>query len=151
MYHLPSSDSVSQMWTLSQFYSVTGSPSLWFFFISAQLVLWYTQAVLSLLCIISHGTQQSIWCLNIQFRSAGGLGTKSDCWDPVGYSPPGSSVPGIPQARKLEWVDISFSQGSSRPRVRTWISCLAVGFFTAEGILSSSGFSILKCHPRSFT
>ena len=30
-------------------------------------------------------------------------------WDPVDGSPPGSPVPGILQARTLEWVDISFS------------------------------------------
>ena len=29
--------------------------------------------------------------------------------DPIDVSPPGSSVPGILQARKLEWVAISFS------------------------------------------
>ena len=33
--------------------------------------------------------------------------------DPMDYSPPGSSVPGILQARILEWVVISFSRGSS--------------------------------------
>ena len=36
--------------------------------------------------------------------------------NPVGCSPPGSSVHGILQARILEWVAISFSRGSSRPR-----------------------------------
>ena len=30
-------------------------------------------------------------------------------YDPIDSSPPGSSVPGILQARILEWVDISFS------------------------------------------
>ena len=30
-------------------------------------------------------------------------------WDPIDGSPPGSSVPGILQARTLEWVAISFS------------------------------------------
>ena len=30
-------------------------------------------------------------------------------WDPIDSSPPGSSVPGILQARRLEWVPISFS------------------------------------------
>ena len=35
---------------------------------------------------------------------------------------PGSSVHGIPQARILEWVTISFSRGSSLPRDQTWIS-----------------------------
>ena len=29
--------------------------------------------------------------------------------DPIGGSPPGSPVPGILQARALEWVAISFS------------------------------------------
>ena len=36
--------------------------------------------------------------------------------DPMDCSPPGSSVHGISQARILEWVAISFSRGSSRPR-----------------------------------
>ena len=33
--------------------------------------------------------------------------------DPMDYSPPGSSVHGILQARILKWVAISFSRGSS--------------------------------------
>ena len=37
--------------------------------------------------------------------------------DPVDYSPPGSSVHGILQARILEWVTISFSRESSQPRI----------------------------------
>ena len=36
--------------------------------------------------------------------------------DPIDGSPPGSPVPGILQARILEWVAISFSSGSSRWR-----------------------------------
>ena len=42
--------------------------------------------------------------------------------DPMDYSPPGSSVHGISQARILEWVAISISKGSSLPRDRTWVS-----------------------------
>ena len=38
------------------------------------------------------------------------------------YSPPGSSVHGIPQAGILEWVAISCSRGSSQPRGQTCIS-----------------------------
>ena len=38
--------------------------------------------------------------------------------DPVDGSLPGSSIHGILQARILEWVTISFSSGSSRPRDR---------------------------------
>ena len=36
--------------------------------------------------------------------------------DTMDCSPPGSSVHGIPQARILEWVAVSFSRGSSWPR-----------------------------------
>ena len=39
--------------------------------------------------------------------------------NPVDYCPPGSSIHGILQARILEWVAISFSRGSSRPRALT--------------------------------
>ena len=36
--------------------------------------------------------------------------------DPIDCSPPGSSVHGILQARRLEWLAMPFSRGSSRPR-----------------------------------
>ena len=36
--------------------------------------------------------------------------------DPMGCSPPGASVLGILQAKRLEWVAVSFSRGSSWPR-----------------------------------
>ena len=36
--------------------------------------------------------------------------------DPMDCSLPGSSLDGILQASVLEWVAISFSRGSSRPR-----------------------------------
>ena len=41
------------------------------------------------------------------------------------WSPPGSSVHGISQARILEWVAISYSKGSFRPRDRISISCVS--------------------------
>ena len=51
----------------------------------------------------------------------------SDSWC---CSLPGSSVHGIFQARILEWVAISFSIGSSRPRDRTQVSRIAGRLFT---------------------
>ena len=51
-------------------------------------------------------------------------------WDPMDFSPPGSSIHGILQARILEWVPISFSRGFSQPRDRTWVSRIAGRFFT---------------------
>ena len=47
-------------------------------------------------------------------------------------NPPGSSVHGILQARILEWVAMPSSRGSSGPRDRTCVSCIANGFSTAE-------------------
>ena len=46
------------------------------------------------------------------------------------YSPPGSSVHGIFQARILEWLAISFSKESSQPRDRSPVSRAAGRFFT---------------------
>ena len=43
---------------------------------------------------------------------------------------PGSSVHGIFQAIVLEWIAISFSRGSSRPRNWTQVSCIAGRRFT---------------------
>ena len=50
--------------------------------------------------------------------------------DPKDCSSPGSSVHGILQARILEWVAISFSRASSRPRDRTRVSRIAGRLFT---------------------
>ena len=45
-------------------------------------------------------------------------------WDPIDSSPPGSSVPGILQARTLERVAISFSSAWKwKVRVK-WLSCI---------------------------
>ena len=72
----------------------------------------------------------------------------SNLCDLMGYSLPGSSVHGIFQARILEWVAISFSRRSSRPRDRTWVSCISrIGrwilycwaTWEANGSISKSG------------
>ena len=49
---------------------------------------------------------------------------------PMDCSLPGTSVPGILQAGKLEWVAIPFCRGSSWPMDRTWVFCTAGEFFT---------------------
>ena len=36
--------------------------------------------------------------------------------DPIDGSPPGSPIPGILQARILEWIAFPFSRGSSQAR-----------------------------------
>ena len=57
--------------------------------------------------------------------------------NPMDYSLPGFSVHGIFQARVLEWVAISFSRGSSWPRYRTQVSCIAGRHFTLWATRSS--------------
>ena len=54
--------------------------------------------------------------------------------DPMDCSPPGSSVNGILQAKILEWVAIPFPRGSSQPKDRTQVSCIAGRFFTVWSI-----------------
>ena len=67
--------------------------------------------------------------------------------DPIGGSPPGSAVPGILQARTLEWVAISFSNAwkwkvkvKSLSRVRL----LATPWTAAYQAPPSMGFSRLE-------
>ena len=84
-----------------------------------------------------------------QYREAAATAAKSlqSCatlWDPIDGSPPGSPVPGILQARTLEWVAISFSnvwkwkvKGNSLSCVRL----LATQWTAAYQAPPSTGFS----------
>jgi len=56
----------------------------------------------------------------------------SNSCDPKEYNPPGSSVCGILQARILEWIAISLSRGSSRPRNPTQSPALQEDFLPTE-------------------
>ena len=55
---------------------------------------------------------------------------KVDQLCPTLYDPMYYTVRGISQARILEWVAVSFSRGSSRPRNWTQVSCIAGRIFT---------------------
>ena len=52
--------------------------------------------------------------------------------NPMGCSLSGSSIHGVFQARVLEWIAISFSRRSSRPRNRTQVSRIAGRCFTED-------------------
>ena len=65
------------------------------------------------------------------------------------YSLPGSSVHGIFQVRVLEWVAISFSRESSRPRDRTWVSRIAHALLSeppGKPNLETKGSVSFSCH-----
>ena len=78
--------------------------------------------------------------------------------NPMNGSPPGSSVHGISWARIPEWVVISFSKGSSRPRGRTcvsyigrqilchWATWKALNFTRQCQIVLQSGCANYCCH-----
>ena len=77
--------------------------------------------------------------------------------NPMDYSPPGASVHGMFQARILEWVAISSSRGSSRPRDWTASLALAGRFFhhwatTEYSSLKVSGVGdIQEGAPRGYS
>ena len=52
---------------------------------------------------------RSIWLMAAAAAAAKSLQSCPSLCDPMDSSPPGSAVPGILQARTLEWVAISFS------------------------------------------
>ena len=54
------------------------------------------------------------------------------------WSPPGSSVHEIYQARILDWVAMPSFKGPSRLRDQTQVFCLTGGFFTAEPLRKPS-------------
>ena len=66
----------------------------------------YTHVCVCMLLLLSHFSQCPTLC------------------DPIDGSPPGSPVPGILQARTLEWVAISFSNaGKWKVKVKSLRSC----------------------------
>ena len=64
--------------------------------------------------------------------------------DPIDGSPPGSPVPGIPQARILEWVAISFSKAwkwKIKVKSLSHVQLLATSWTAAYQAPPSMGFS----------
>ena len=64
-------------------------------------------------------------------------------WDPMDCSLPGSSIHGISLGRILEWVAISFSRGSSRPRDRTHVSCVGKWILYHWATCEASHFTLV--------
>ena len=60
---------------------------------------------------------------------AGSLQSRPTLCNPIECNPPGFPVHRILQAKILEWVAISFSRGSSRPKDQSQVSCIGGRFF----------------------
>ena len=71
--------------------------------------------------------------------------------DPINGDQPGSSVPGILQARILEWVAMPSSRGSSWPRDQTQVSYISFmwNILICSGLIHVSGRSSGKGNAYS--
>ena len=98
---------------------------------------------------LSNSTTTIIYTLVCVCLHAGSVVNHAWLCYTVDYSPPGSSVHGIFQARILEWVAISFSRRSSQPRDWTWVSWIVGRCFTIwatrEVLSEKSGYQC--CGP----
>ena len=83
-----------------------------------------------------HGSCEALCCCCVWSLSR----VRLFC-DPMGCSPPGSSVHGISKARILEWVVHILLQGILPTRDWTWVFRTAGRFFTTESIGKS-----VKCY-----
>ena len=76
--------------------------------------------------------------------AAKSLQSRLTLYDPIDGSPPGSTVPGILQARTLEWVVISFSSAwkwKVKMKLLSHVWLLATPWTTAYQAPPSMGFS----------
>ena len=73
------------------------------FYLSNQTSWW----LLITFSYCSHCVGKS--CINVTSAAAKSLQSCPTLCDPIDGSPPGSAIPGILQARTLEWLAISFS------------------------------------------
>ena len=125
----------------SWFNSLSPYPNLSFQVLKFSNVTWHSKN------LKFYTTQNCFYCVYLSIKCFKPILSKylllvQSCptlWDPINYSLPSSSVHGILQARILEWVAISFSRGSSWPRNRTQVSCIAGRYFTILAIVCVSG------------
>ena len=75
-------------------------------YISDQIILGIVKVSLASTHSVPIGWPSPSWQLKVSAKS---LQSCQTVCDPIDSSPPGSPVPGILQARTLEWVAISFS------------------------------------------
>ena len=68
------------------------------------------------------GDRSKVRCCKEQYCIAKSFQSCPTLCDPMDGSPSGFPVPGILQARTLEWVAISSSRGSSQPKGQTCVS-----------------------------
>ena len=100
----------------------------WLSYLHAYMYpFWYLRFVLSILAILINLMFSLNYCMHRTCVHAKSLQLCPTLYDSMNYSPPGSSVHGILQARILEWVAMPTSRGSSQSRDQsyaTYVSCI---------------------------
>ena len=111
--------------------------------IITEIILYHKFSVFEFLILtfISAGLSVFIYIL---YAAAKSLQSCPTLCDPIDGSPPGSPVPGILQARTLEWLAISFSSAwkwkvKVKSLSRVWL--LAIPWTTAYRAPPAMGFS----------
>ena len=77
-----------------------------FWYVNHTSIKWFILYIFYLLLTKTGSMLRAVFCALLLLLS---LQSCPTLWDPIDGSPPGSPVPGILQARTLEWVAISFS------------------------------------------
>ena len=111
----------------------------------AYVSVWLIQVIQSLICLT--------WILQFIVLTTN-LGNfplhKSEWkWKSLSQVPLFVTVRGIPQARTLERVAVSFSRGYSQPRNWAQVSCIAGRLFTARATKEAQEFYIANVGPTS--
>ena len=91
-----------------------------------------------------HNRLMFIVCICLYAATAKSLQSCSTLCDPKDSNPPGSSVPGILQARTLDWVAISFSNAwkwKAKVKSLSHVRLLATPWTAAYQAPPSMGFS----------
>ena len=98
-----------------QYFTIRYLPSIWAWCTQRSVFHWYDHLAaifvpsVGLENVISYTEDLKIHSKDIAAATAKSLQSFPTLCNPIDSSPPGSSVPGILQARTLEWVAISFS------------------------------------------
>ena len=106
---------------------------------------WWPKAILLVYLFLKSWVPVgcSLWALDSLCCAVLGRSVVSDSFDPMNWSPPGSSVQGILQARTLEWVVMPSSRWSSQPRDWTQVSCITDRFWATRDSLPVAFWSML--------
>ena len=92
----------------------------------------------------SSRSGSSVHYFSAAAAAAKSLQSCSSLWDPIDGGPPGSPIPGILQARTLEWVGVSFSNAwkwKVKVKSLSGVWLLATPWTAAYQAPPSTGFS----------